>query len=194
MRDSLTTVVDKETLRPYKLDRFTNEGNYHARHQYVYHYPKKQIQTFIKKNKHPQKNFTVPLDGCVNNIMSVLYYARNIDYDNLKKGAKVPIKMLVDGEISNVEIRYKGTGKVKTRHGNKFECYKITPVLPDGSMFEEGDGMVVWLTKDANRVPVMVEAKIRVGSVKGVLENYSGLRHQDNIFGNTEGTFERRKK
>ncbi len=194
LRDSLTTVVDKKTLRPYKLDRFTNEGNYHARHQYVYHYQKKQIQAFIKKNKHPQKNFTIPLDSCVNNILSVLYYARNIDYENLKKGAKIPIKILVDGKISKVEIRYKGTGKIKTRRGNKFNCYKITPVLPDGSMFKGGDDMVVWLTKDANRVPVMVEAKIKVGSVKGVLESYSGLRHKDNIFGKTTGTFERSKK
>lgn len=193
LRDTLTTKVDRKNLAPFMLDRITNEADYHTRHVYSYNYASDKIQAHIKKNGNPQKNFSIPLEGCVNNIMSVLYYARNIDYDNLEEGTKIPLKMLVDGEISDVEIRYKGTGEVETRNGNKFECYKITPVLPNGTMFEGGDGMVVWLSKDKNRVPVMVEAKIKVGSVKGILENYSGLRHSDNIFKNTEGTFERGK-
>ncbi len=187
LRDSLTTVLDKETLSPYSLDRITNEGDYHARHVYSYHYPQGIIKTYIRKNKKKVKQFDLPMKGCVNNILSVLAYARNIDYDKLKKGDKVPFQMLVDGKISNVEIRYKGVGKVKTRRKYKFMCYKITPVLPDGSMFSGGDEMVIWLSKDKNRVPVMVEAKIPVGSVKGILEHYSGLRHKENIFGKTEG-------
>lgn len=187
LRDTLKTVIDKNTLAPYMLDRITNEADYHTRHVYSYNYPDGKIQAHIKKNNKKQENFEITLDGCVNNIMSVLYYARNIDYDNLKEGDKVPLKMLVDGKISDVEIRYRGTGKAKIKNGKKFECYKITPVLPNGTMFEGGDGMIVWLSKDKNRIPIMVEAKIKVGSVKGILTNYSGLRHQENVFGNTKG-------
>lgn len=193
LRDTLTTVVDKNTLAPYTLDRITNEGNYHARHFYSYNYLQEKIQAYIKKNNNAVEKPEIALDGCINNIMSVLFYARNIDYENLQEDTKVPLKMLVDGKVSVVEIHYKGTGEVKTRAGHKFQCYKITPVLPNGTMFESGDGMVVWLSKDKNRVPLMVEAKIKVGSVKGILENYSGLRHKDNVFGNTAGTFERGK-
>ncbi len=190
LRDSLTTIVNKDNLLPYSLDRITNEGNYHTRHRYVYQYSQKKIKAYIKKNEDPQKNFDITLDGCVNNLMSVLFYARNIDYDNLRKGQVIPLQLLVDGKISKVEIRYKGTGKVKLKNGKKVKCYKITPILPNGSMFKEGDGMLVWLSKDKNRVPVMVEAKIPVGSVKGILQEYSGLRHKDNVFGNTAGNVE----
>ncbi len=193
LRDSLTTILDTATLKPYSLDRITNEGNYHARHVYSYQYPQGVIKTYIRKNKRKVKKFNLPMKGCVNNILSVLAYARNINYDKLKKGDKIPFQMLVDGKISKVEVRYKGVGKVKTKRGYKFNCYKITPVLPEGSMFKGGDEMVIWLSKDKNRVPVMVEAKIPVGSVKGVLENYSGLRHKENVFGKTEGSFERGK-
>lgn len=190
LRDTLTTVIDKKSLMPYSLDRITNEGNYKARHLYVYEYPNKTIQSYIKKNDKPQQNKAIALEGCVNNLMSVLYYARNINYENLSKGTKIPLKMLVDGKISNVEIKYKGVGKVKMRNGKKYKCYKITPVLPDGSMFQEGDGMVVWLSKDKNKIPLMVEAKIRVGSGKGILTNYSGLLNEDNVLGNTAGSLE----
>ncbi len=49
LRDTLTTVVNKDNLLPYSLDRITNEGNYHARHRYVYQYPQKKIKAYIKK-------------------------------------------------------------------------------------------------------------------------------------------------
>ncbi|PVX52213.1 uncharacterized protein DUF3108 [Balneicella halophila] len=189
LRDTLTSVVDKETLIPYSLDRITNEGSYKARHVYTYNYSNNTINAFINK-KGKQKNSSIPFNGCVTNLMNVLYYARNIDYEALNKGDRIPIKMLVDAEISNVEIRYRGKEEIKTKSGLKVKCYRITPVLPNGAMFEDGDGMSVWLTQDENKVPVMVEAKIRVGSVKGVLKNYSGLKHSNNVFNNTNGVFE----
>ena len=37
-------------------------------------------------------------------------------------------------------------------------------------MFTGGEGMKIWVSKDEERVPLMVEAKILVGSVKGILE------------------------
>lgn len=190
LRDTLTTVVDKYNLAPYSLDRITNEGDYHARHVYAYNYGTETINSYINKNG-KQNNSSLSFKGCVNNIMSVLYYARNINYDEMQKGSTIPLQMLVDGKISNVEIRYKGKEIIKNKQGKKIECYKITPVLPDGSMFEGGDDMSVWLTKDKNRVPLMVEAKIKVGSVKGILESYKGLRHKDNVLGATSGIHEK---
>ncbi len=37
--------------------------------------------------------------------------------------------------------------------------------------------MFIWVTDDDNRVPVMIEAELRVGSIKAVLKSYDGLRH-----------------
>lgn len=194
LRDSLATHLDKKALKPLYLDRRTHEGKYKARHVYSYDYERNLIYSHITKRDAPTQHTEISFSGCNNNIMSILPYVRNLDYDNFEKGQIIPLKMLVDGKISNVEVRYHGTDVVKTRHNRKFEAYKITPVLPDGTMFQGGDDMIIWFSKDKNRVPIMVEAKIPVGSVKGILENYSGLRHQDNVFGNTEGTFERAKK
>lgn len=194
LRDSLTTHLDKKGLKPLYLDRRTHEGKYKARHVYSYAYDNSTIYAHITKRNAPTQHSEISFTGCNNNIISILPYVRNLDYDSFKKGQIIPLKMIVDGEISNVEVRYHGTDIVKTRHDREFEAYKITPVLPDGTMFKGGDDMIIWFSKDKNRVPIMIEAKIPVGSVKGILENYSGLRYEDNVFGNTEGTFEKAKQ
>ncbi|MDE5638425.1 MAG: DUF3108 domain-containing protein, partial [Odoribacter sp.] len=36
--------------------------------------------------------------------------------------------------------------------------------------FKGGEGMKIWVSKDEKRIPLMVEAKILVGAVKGILE------------------------
>jgi hypothetical protein len=37
--------------------------------------------------------------------------------------------------------------------------------------------MKVWVSKDQNRIPLLIESPIAVGSVKAVLMDYKGLRH-----------------
>jgi hypothetical protein len=44
-------------------------------------------------------------------------------------------------------------------------------------VFKDEDDMTVWVTDDANRVPVRVQTDIWVGSLKVDLVNYKNLRN-----------------
>ncbi len=190
LRDTLITHLDKKTLLPLYLDRRTHEGKYNARHIYKTDTKNNQIDSYIQKRKRPAQTSVLDYQGCFNNILSVLYFARSINYDDYEAGAIIPIQLLVDGKMSEVEIRYHGIEDVKIRGKQAYKCYKITPVLPEGSMFKGGDDMIIWLTHDANRVPLLVDGKIPVGSVKAILKDYSGLKNEDNILGSKSGTFQ----
>ena len=37
--------------------------------------------------------------------------------------------------------------------------------------------MNVWVSDDANRIPLLIESPVSVGSIKAVLKEYKGLRH-----------------
>jgi hypothetical protein len=107
----------------------------------------------------------------------MIYQARNIDFMKYKKGDKIPITMVVDGEIHNLYIRYHGKEVAQTREGRKFNCLKFSPLLVAGTIFNAGEDMTVWVTDDRNRVPIVVEAKILVGSVKAVFTEAKGLKY-----------------
>jgi len=107
----------------------------------------------------------------------MVYKARNIDFDNYLPGDRIPIRMIVDGKIYDLYVTYKGKETVKNREGRKFRCYVFSPLLVEGTIFTSGEGMTVWVTDDDNRIPIIVKAKILIGSVKAMFVSAKGLRH-----------------
>ncbi len=178
LRDTLISYVDAETLLPFHFDRRTHEGKYHAHHQYWFNHDSNTIHSKIQKRERPVKLDSLENKPCTFDLLSVAYYARNINFNKHKKDDKIPVSVLIDNKIHSLYIRYKGTETVKTKSGKRFECFKFSPLLLKGNVFEGGEDMTVWLSKDKNRIPIMIEAKILVGSVKGVLESHQNLRNK----------------
>ena len=73
-------------------------------------------------------------------------------------------------------IRYLGKESIKTRYG-KFNAIKFKPLLLKGTIFEGGEKMTVWVSDDANKIPVRIESPISVGSVKVDMISYGNLRY-----------------
>jgi hypothetical protein len=44
-----------------------------------------------------------------------------------------------------------------------------------GTIFSGGEDLFVWITDDRNKIPILVEAKILVGSVKAVFAGSKNL-------------------
>lgn len=80
----------------------------------------------------------------------------------------------MDGEIWPLKVRFVGIEEVKIRKG-KFECLKFQPVVQEGRYFENDDDVEFWVSNDANRIPVLVKAKIPVGTLKMHLVEWEGL-------------------
>jgi hypothetical protein len=109
-------------------------------------------------------------------VLSAIYYARNINFDKYKPGDRIPFTMFLDNEVYNMYIRYLGKETIKTKYG-KFDAVKFKPLLIKGTIFEGGEKMTVWVSDDANRIPVRVESPISVGSVKVDMMGYRNLRY-----------------
>jgi hypothetical protein len=84
--------------------------------------------------------------------------------------------MYLDNEVYQLYIRYLGKETVKTKYG-KFRAYKFKPLLIKGTIFEGGEKMTVWVSDDANQIPLRVESPISVGSVKVDMMGYRNLRY-----------------
>ncbi|WP_207492164.1 DUF3108 domain-containing protein [Aridibaculum aurantiacum] len=167
VRDRYETFIDTATLRPYKFIRNIEEGGYKKYENVTFNH---NTNTAITNDG----VFKVP--DCVQDVLSSIYYARNINFEKYKAGDKIPFTMFLDNEVYNMHIRYLGKETVKTRYG-KFKTYKFKPLLVKGTIFEGGEKMTVWVTEDQNKVPVRIESPIVVGSVKVDLMGYQNLRY-----------------
>mgnify|MGYP002008849391 FL=1 len=75
----------------------------------------------------------------------------------------------------NSQLYYLGNDTIKTKFG-WIAATKWVPELETGRVFEEVNGMKLWITDDKNQIPVKIQAKILVGSIEMDLIKYSGLK------------------
>ncbi len=64
------------------------------------------------------------------------------------------------------------------KDGSKYNTIRFSIQLVEGTVFKAGEELIVWATDDRNHIPVMVDAKILVGSVKAILVSSENLRNQ----------------
>lgn len=166
VRDRYETYIDTATLQPYKFIRNVNEGGYRKYENITFNQPANTAIT-------TQGVFKVP--NCINDVVGAVYYARNIDFNKYKPGDRIPFFMFLDNEVYNMYIRYEGKQTVKTRYG-KFRAIKFKPLLLKGTIFEGGEKMTVYVSDDANKIPLRIESPLLVGSVKADMMSYDNLR------------------
>lgn len=177
VRDIYTSWVDKETLLPLFYHRDVNEGGYIINIKYNFDYEKMVAYSESFKTNKALWYDTIPVPKCTYDVISVIYQARNIDFSKVKKNEQVPFKILLDNELHNVYIRYKGKEVKKVRGVGKFNCIKFTGSLIAGDVFKGGEDLTIWVTDDQNKIPVWIESPIIVGTIKARLVNYEGVKY-----------------
>lgn len=177
VRDRYQSYVDKETMLPLWFYRINHEGDFYVENKYYFHHDEKLAYSFIENSDRPYLADTLGIKDCTVDLLSMIYHTRNIDLTNVKKNQKFPINCVIDNELYDIYIRYLGKEEMEDRQGQTFNCLKFSALLVEGTIFKGGEDMFIWLTDDNNRIPVMVQAKILVGSVKAYWTGYKNLRY-----------------
>jgi hypothetical protein len=167
VRDRYESYIDTTTMLPLKFIRNVEEGGYKIYNNVTFNH---SAGTAISTNG------VYKIPNCIQDVVSAMYYARNINFDKYKVNDKIPFDMFLDDEVHHLYLRYVGKETIKTRYG-KFRSLKIKPLLVKGTMFEGGEKMVVWVSDDPNRLVLRVESPISVGSVKVDMMGYKNLRY-----------------
>lgn len=177
VRDRYQAFIDKETYKPVWFYRQNYEGGYEVNNKYIFDYPGLRVFASLENSNRPFVRDTVIITDCTHDVLSLVYYTRGLNFSGMEVGDSIPVKSIIDGEVYNLYIRYLGRETIKTRKGETYNCIKFSALLVEGTMFKGGEDLFVWVTDDKNRVPVLVEAKILVGSVKAYLVETKGLKY-----------------
>jgi hypothetical protein len=165
VEERFESFMDEEALIPWYFSRKTVENNYE----------KSDMVTFRHKDKlavSPNKVTTIPEN--VQDIISAFYYARCIDLSDVKPGKDFYVPFFLDDSVYHSKIRFIGRETIKTKLG-KFYCIKIKPMVATGYIFNDPYPVSLWVTDDLNRVPILIECELSVGSARVELTSYSGL-------------------
>jgi len=167
VRDRYETYIDTATMLPVKFIRNVYEGGSKIYNNVTFNH---------KAGTAVSTHGVFKVTSCIQDVISSVYYARNIDFSKYKPGDKIPFDMFLDDEIYHLYLRYEGKENVKTKYG-KFRAIKFKPLLIKGTIFQGGENMNVWVSDDANHLLLRAESPISVGSIKVDMMGYKNLRY-----------------
>jgi hypothetical protein len=167
VRDRYESYIDTLYLQPIKFVRQIEEGTYKKQENIVFNQ---------KLNMATGAEGVYKIPNCVQDVVSSIYYLRNIDFNKYNIEDKIPFNLFLDNQVYNVYIKYLGKERIKTQYGT-FNAIKFKPLLLKGTIFEGGEKMTIWVTDDLNHIPVRIESAIVVGSVKADMMSFKNLRY-----------------
>lgn len=179
VRDYYDTYVDKETLLPAVSIRNIHEGGYRLYDKVTFDRNRKVAVGLRGKTREEAQVTEYDIDHCIHDMLSIVYYARNIEFNELDPGSEFPIQVFLDKETYPLKVKYLGEEDNKKIKGQgRFDTHVFSPQVIKGEVFKEDDQMKVWVTADQNRIPLQIESPVSVGSVKAILKNYKGLKYE----------------
>lgn len=170
VRDRYETYMDKDALIPWLFVRRVDEGGYKFSQDYMFnHYANKVDVGGGEKYDFPEGT---------QDMISAFYSARSLDFSNAKEGDIFSLNSFMDKEIWPLKIKLVGRETIETDLG-KYKTLKFRPIVQKGRVFKSEEDLNVWISDDKNHIPLRVQAKILVGSVKLDITNIKNLANPE---------------
>ncbi|SCD22164.1 hypothetical protein PSM36_3379 [Proteiniphilum saccharofermentans] len=178
VNDTLTSFIDKD-IRPLLFTKEAFEGKDYSveRQSYTYDGDKVKIRAFRVMNGKEQFDEVVTTEYCTYDYLSVLPYIRNLDYADMRPGDRHHIRFIAGRKPVNMYVNYQGISSVKANNGKNYEVINLTMTILDDAFSNQKEALKASLTNDENRIPVIIDTTLRIGSIKAVLRDVSGTRH-----------------
>jgi hypothetical protein len=167
VRNRYDSYIDQLDYTPYLYTENIREDKYTRNDKVRFYQDAKKIVG--KKG-----TFTSPVTQTFD-LVSAYYFARNLDLNGVKLGDQFTINYFLDDEITPLTIEYMGKETVKTNLG-RIECIKFSPSIRPGRIFRKNSRLYLWISNDANRIPVKAQAEVIVGAITMEITSVSGLR------------------
>ena len=178
VRDYYDTYVDKKTLLPNVSIRDIQEGGYRPYDKVTFVHDSGLAVSQRGKTREVATPTEFTVESCMHDVLSIIYFSRNIDFNGMNKGQQFPVKIFLDRETYPLKVKYLGKeDRKKVKGQGRFSTHVFSPQVVAGNVFKEDDQMKVWVSDDQNRIPLMIESPVSVGSVKAVLKSYKGLKY-----------------
>jgi len=173
IRDTWRSFIDTAAILPQHFYRNIEEGKYRKKENVIFDHYRNVALVESKRTG----TFKVPDN--VQDIVSGVYYLRTLNLDRYKNNDQIRLKGFFDEEIFDFIVVFRGRELVETKAG-KIRAFKLVPKMPDNKLFAGPDAISIYLSDDKNKVPVLIQAEMLVGSVKIDLYKASGLRYKLN--------------
>ena len=182
MKNSFTSYVDTHQLIPHLFCREIQEGTYRKYEKVTFDHLKQQahVAEFDPSFTTVTKQETFTTLPQVQDIVSQWYTFRNIDFRKLQAGDMLYSPVFFDNILHpHFATKFVGRRKLKTKFGH-VKTIVVAPIIPIHSsantIFANENAVELFLSDDANKLPLKIKVNLIMGAVELDLIEYAGTK------------------
>lgn len=170
VRDVNSSTVDKRSMASLFFHQNLREGNYHVIRNTTLDYTTRTY-TWEKTYKGKVTQDTGSISQPLEDILSAFFYIRTMP---LELNKEYSVTVFSDKDTFPLKVKvFPKTEKIRVPAG-KFECLRIEPLIVGDAIFKaKGGSMIIWLTNDDKKMPVLLRSKVFIGAFDAELLEYS---------------------
>jgi len=161
------TLLDAYSLLPQRGSLYVEEGRRHRIKTTLFNQTAKTAKYEVQTATRVERNLTLP--AFTQDALSALYVLRSIP---MKAGEKFNMPVTDAGDVYKVQMQVGAVEPIKTGLG-AINGLKIVPVVAT-SKGAPPRGFARWLSDDARRLPLKIEAQLPVGKFTITLRSAKG--------------------
>jgi hypothetical protein len=159
VRNRIESVWDADQRFSYRYREDRHEGGYSATNEIQF------------DQEHGEARYAdgrvFPIPPRVQDALSSFYYTR---CQALPLGGSVVFDYHASRRSQPLEVRVLRRERIHVPAG-WFDCVVVEPVLKVGGIFKHSGRLLIWLTADDRRVPVLMKSKVTIGSISVILQS-----------------------
>ena len=167
VNNRVESLLDEEAAYPHHLLFKRREGKRKNDIEVVY--DQAAHKATVTKDGNTE---TMEVPPAVQDNLSVIYFARTLRAMDV--GTSTIIHVNHDKKNYKLELRVEGTERLKGPLG-EFDTVRILAIMPFRGLFMNEGNIRIWVTNDAARVPVLMKAKVIIGSITATLTGAEGV-------------------
>ncbi len=158
--DRVESIIDAIGLFSWHFEKKLREGSYRADRSYSFNQREHLVY---------YEGDTIEVPSYVHDPLSVMYFVRTQD---MTVGETIRIDNFTDGELYPLEVKILKKERISVKAGT-FDCVVVEPLLRGAGVFKHEGKLKVWLTDDRVKMPVLMKAKVLVGSISVELTDFT---------------------
>jgi hypothetical protein len=161
------TLLDAYSLLPQRGSLYSEEGTRHRMKTTVFNQTAKKASYEVQTRTLVKKDLAVP--GFTQDALSAVYVLRSIPF---KAGEKFNMPVSDNGNIYRVQMQVGASDPLQTPLGT-INALRVVPVI-SGPDKTSPRGLALWISEDARRLPLKMEAQLLVGKFTITLRQVTG--------------------
>ncbi len=165
VRDRYESFIDSIGIFSWRFEQHVREGKY-----------KRDYGAFLNQIDEVAISDTVrtKIPRYTQDIISAFYFTRTVDFSGFTKGNSIKLFNFFGNKVYPLKVVFRGKETIETDAG-EFRCIVIEPLVTEGGLFKNEGRILIWLTDDDAKMPVLVKSKVLIGSITAELTKYENV-------------------